>query len=128
VRLVKGRENRLGLGYLRRYRVTIDFPHQRLLLAQGNQFADSDRDPICGLSFLFKPNRLEVMAVDEKGPARAAGILAKDVIVALDGKPVSKWKSSEIRELLASEGKTVQMTVERDGKRTEVSFTLREYD
>jgi len=126
--LRKGHENRLGLGYLRRYRVTFDFPHQRLFLAKGKRFAEPDRGPMCGLSLLFKPGRIEIAAVDEKGPAHAAGVQAKDVIVAVAGKPVSTWKRTEIQHLLKSEGKTVQMTIERDGKRTDVSFTLREYE
>jgi C-terminal processing protease CtpA/Prc len=115
--------------------VTIDFPNERLYLAKGKHFADPDRGRTCGIGLLSKQGRLEVVhgrlevvSVDERGPAYAAGLRAKDLIVELCGKPVSAWKQSEVDRLFKTEGKAVQMTIERDGKRIEKSFTPKEYD
>jgi hypothetical protein len=128
LRFQSGRENSLGLGYFSRYRVTIDFPHQRLYLAEGKHFADRDIGDTCGLRYLFRSGHLVVFDVDAKGPAYAAGVQRDDVIVTLSGKPVSEWAPGEIGDVLSTEGKAVQMTVERDGKQIEVSFTPKEYD
>jgi C-terminal processing protease CtpA/Prc len=125
---MSGKQNVLGLQYLSRYHVTIDFPNQRIYLAKGKHFSDLAYVHTCGLSVFFKAGGLEVESVDEKSPAYAAGFLAKDVIVKLCGKPIASWKPSEINRLLKKEGKPVQMTVERGGKRLEMSFTPKEYD
>jgi hypothetical protein len=122
------KKNILGLKYLSRYLVTIDFPNQRMYLAKGKHFADHDYGRTHGLCFSFKADGLAVEAVDEQSPAYAAGVRAKDVIVKLCDKPVSAWKPSEINRLLRTEGKPVQMTVERGGKRLEMNFTPKEYD
>jgi hypothetical protein len=128
LRFTSGKLNILGLYYLSRYRVTIDFPHGRLYLAKGKRFAGPDPGDNCGLRYFFRAGGLQVESVDERSPARTADVRAKDVIVKLNGKPVSDWKSSEIRRLLTTEGKTVQMTVKRDGKLMEMPLTPKEYD
>jgi hypothetical protein len=128
LRFTSSRTSSLGLSYLSRYRVTIDFPNERLYLAKGKRFAVADRGHTCGVRFAFKPGRIEVVSVDEKGAAHAAGLRAKDSIVALDGKPVSQWKTSEIHRLFGEESKPIQITIERDGKRSVVNLTPKEYD
>jgi hypothetical protein len=128
LKFTSGKQNVLGLKYMSRYRVTIDFPSQRLYLAKGRHFADHDLGHTCGLGLLFRGGGIEVESVDEKGPAKATGVRPKDVIVKLCGKSVSEWKPSEVNRLLRAEDKTVQMTVERGGRRMEMSFTPKEYD
>jgi hypothetical protein len=130
LRFASGKRTVLGLNYLSRYRVAIDFPSQRLYLAKGKCFAASDTNPghTCGLHPLFRAGGLEVQSVDEKSPAHAAGLRAKDVIVKVCGKPVSESKPSEVVRRLTAEGKAVQVTVNRGGKLMEMSFTPKEYD
>ncbi len=123
-----GNQNILGLGYLSRYRVTIDFPNQRLYLAKGKHFADRDQGSTCGLALLFKTRGIEVEFVDENSPAYAAGVRPKDILVELCGKPVSALKPSEIHRVLTAEGKPVRIAVERRGKRIDVRFTPYEYE
>ena len=100
-------------------------PHN---LARGNRFADRDRGSLTGIHSLFKPNGLEVKAVEETSPGAIAGVRPNDVIVELNGKAVSKFKPSEIRRLYRTEGKIMRITVERSGKRMEMSFIPREFE
>ena len=112
-----GMHNILGLNYLRRYRVTIDYSRQRLHLAEGRRFAGPDRGSMSGLLFLFQSDRVVIKWVDEKGPAYAAGVRAKDIVREISGRPVSKMTSSEIRRILRSpQGAPVPMSLERAGK------------
>ena len=74
-----GRYNALGLNYLRRYRVTIDYPGQCLFLAGGRRLTDPDRGSMSGLLFLYQSDRVVVSFADEKGPAYAAGVRANDI-------------------------------------------------
>jgi regulator of sigma E protease len=57
--------------------------------------------------------------VEKDGPADKAGIRPGDRVVAVDGQPVSKFGGmgdSVMWRIIASEGPTIQVRVERDGK------------
>jgi hypothetical protein len=122
-----GKQNALGLNYLRRYKVTFDFPGQRLYLAKSNRFAGPDRRDNCGLLCRFREKGLEVAAIKAGGPAKAAGIMPGDVIVRLAGKPVSDLKHSQVNGLLTTEGRSVPLTIDRGGTLVEITFTPREF-
>ena len=120
--------NALGLGYLRRFHVILDFPHERIFLKKGKHFAERDHGAMCGMCLLFKKNGILVDSVDKNCPAETAGVRAKDLIVAMCGKPVSEMKPSAINRLLRTEGESITMTLDRSGKKVEATFTLKELD
>ena len=64
-----------------------------------------------------------IAGVDEKGPAKPAGLIAGDVIVRFDGKEV---QSRDLPRLVASMpvGKQVEVVVVRNGKEVTKSVTL----
>ena len=128
LRLSTGKQNILGLDYLDRYRVTIDFPNQRFYLLKGKHFASRDFGQTCGIGILFKPAGIEVESVDERGPACSSGVRVKDIIIELCDKPVAKLKPSEIDDLLTTEGKPVGMIIQRGEKRIKITYTPKEYD
>ncbi len=79
----------VGLPLLGRFRLLIDFPHNRLfaipLADRVTRPFERDR---AGLRVVRDGNRLDVTYVAEDSPASAAGWEKGDVIVAIDGKPV----------------------------------------
>lgn len=54
-------------------------------------------------------------------PAAKAGIKANDVVIAIDGRPVSRWEELA-KEIAASGGKSLQVQVRRAGE--SLSFTV----
>jgi len=78
-----------------------------------------------GLAFIGLPtgeasNR--VALVTEDSPAAAAGLQAEDVIVAIDGTPITGFEA--VRERVeASPGEPLALTVERDGERVALEAT-----
>jgi hypothetical protein len=128
LRFISGADNKLGLTYLRRYRVTLDFFNNRIYLAKGKRFADPDHGQMSGMHYLFKPSGIELDAIDPVSPAGVAGLHAKDVLLSLNGTPVSELKPAAIRRLLDEEGKPLRVTVKRDGTTMEFSLTPKEYD
>lgn len=60
-----------------------------------------------------------VGAVSPDSPADAAGLLADDKIVAIDGKTVDGWQDV-ITYIGGSKGDTIALTVERGGKRVDI--------
>lgn len=76
-----------------------------------------------GYAGLLPPLPPVVAAVDPGGPADQVGILAGDRIVAVEGKPVEDFY--EIQQIFAERpGERVPLTVERDGRRLEVTPQL----
>lgn len=57
--------------------------------------------------------------VVEDGPAHQAGVLAGDEILAVDGRPVSRWGGQSedgiVWNIVRSEGQTIRLTIRRDG-------------
>jgi serine protease Do len=70
------------------------------------------------------PRGALVAGVDDKGPAAAAGILAGDVILSLDGQTVDEHHA--LPRIVADEpvGKSVDVVVLRDGKQQTIKATL----
>jgi hypothetical protein len=128
LRFTRAQYNVLGLKYFSRYRLTIDFRNRQLYLAKGKRFADHDRGSSLAIGLVFKAGKLEVVSVEERSPAYAAGIRPKDLIVKMSGQDIATWKSSKVVESLSAEGKSVHLTIERDGKQLELSFIPKEYD
>ncbi len=84
---------------------------------------DVDRS-IAGQYTLPVDHGVIVREVDANGPAAAAGMLAGDIIVAVDGKPVTNWNEF-IRELFTRRpGDRVRLEVVRDGGRRTFVVTL----
>ena len=73
---------------------------------------------------LGTPRGALVAGVDDKGPAKPAGIKAGDVIVKFDGKDVKE--SRDLPKIVASTpvGKDVQVGIVRDGKDQDVTVKL----
>jgi regulator of sigma E protease len=55
-------------------------------------------------------------------PAQAAGLQANDLIAAVDGKAIENWEQLS-KAISSSEGRTLNLTVERDGRRFDLPVT-----
>jgi len=65
-----------------------------------------------------------VEEITDGSPAAKAGLQAKDVIVAIDGKPVGGAESLTAYVRALASGAQAKLTVVRDGKATDVDVTL----
>jgi len=86
---------------------------------------EDNPDPIGGLGIQpWRPAVAPVIAeLDEKGPARAAGLQIGDRLVSLDGQSVTDWQEVVTRVRAMPEGK-VRLGIERAGQREELALTL----
>ena len=75
---------------------------------------------------LTGPAALIVLNVEPAGPADSAGVLVGDILVALDGKPVSD--TDDVQAVLGADavGRTVKASLVRGGELAEVSIAVRE--
>ncbi|MEP9317499.1 RIP metalloprotease RseP [Pseudomonas sp. LABIM340] len=87
--------------------------------------SEDNPDPIGGLGIQpWRPAVAPVIAeLDEKGPAKAAGLQIGDRLVSLDGKSVTDWQEVVTRVRAMPQGKVI-LGIERAGQREELALTL----
>ncbi len=78
------------------------------------------------ISGLTSPHGALIREVLHDSPAKKAGIEAGDIVTEFEGKTVESSGSLQVMAGLAGVGKTVQLTLYRDGKPRKVSLLLEE--
>ncbi|QLC74175.1 sigma E protease regulator RseP [Pseudomonas sp. LPB0260] len=102
---------------------TLESPRQ-IVLADWLQGVDQP-DPIASLGIRpWRPTLEPVLAqLDDKGPAKAAGLQVGDRILALDGEVLEDWQQL-VERVRAMPGQAVRLLVERQGREREIALKL----
>jgi predicted aspartyl protease len=119
----------IGGEILERFTVTFDYPHHRLLLEPNSRFADAFRANQSGLSLIAKGpgfHTFESDYVEPGSPAELAGLRKGDLLSMLDGHPASELDLDKIDRLFQQNGRTLPLTIQRDGRTFEVQLELKE--
>ncbi len=120
------RGNMLGLGFLSRHTVTLDFPNLEMYLKKGKRFEKIDQNDMSGLHLLRKTSGVVVDSIDKNSPAVIAGIKPGDIIVKIDGKFADKCSLTELRNILRNkDGKTMEIEFKRTGKTQKTTLALK---
>lgn len=115
----RGKAGNIGAGLLRRFRVTFDYPHGRLILEPNAAFASPDEYDMSGVSLRAEGDtfdRILVSRVMDLSPASEAGLKREDRILSIDGRPAGTIGLAALRDLFRQPGKQVSLDVQRDGK------------
>jgi len=124
--MAEGNDNRIGLGLLSRYVVTLDFLAMKMYLQKGQAFDKPDEVDMSGLHLWRLKGQTAVHSVDKDSPAEAAGIKAEDVVLKVGEKNAKGIDIEDLRDLLQSgDGKEIKMTIKRGGEEKAVSFRLK---
>jgi aspartyl protease/PDZ domain-containing protein len=118
----------LGNEVWRRFKLTIDYSRQRMILEPNSHVSDPFENDMSGISIDSEGKDCQVFKVggiDEKSPAAEAGIVVGDEITAIDGKPANQFTSTQIEKLLMQDGAERSLTLRRDGKTRVVKLKLR---
>ncbi len=118
----------LGNEILRRFKVTLDYSRQRMMLEPNESLTAPFEEDMSGLEFetegagckIFK-----VAIITPNSPASEAGIREGDLIKAIDGKPVESFTSTQIEEMFRREGEQHSLGIERGKRQLQVKLKLR---
>jgi PDZ domain len=118
----------IGNEILRRFVVIFDMPHHRLILEPARQWAQQVDTDMSGMSLIGEgpsERTIRVVSVQEKTPAKAAGIQKGDTIVGVEAQPAVELRLTELRSLLQQPVRQCHLTLDRNGKTIEVKFLTR---
>jgi len=114
----------LGGNILRRFTMIIDYVHGQLTLEPNAHFANPFASDASGLLLAAEGadfHTIVVRSVLPDSPASASRMQRGDIIVAIDGAPVSGYTLWQFEELLTKSGSTVALTLRR-GDRSFVEY------
>jgi len=119
----------IGGRILKRFTVTFDYPHHRILLEPNSRFSDPFRTNESGLSLVANGadfHRFEVDDVEKGSPAEFAGVKKGDVLTVINGRPANELDLEKIDEILQQAGSTIPLTLKRDARTLRLALRLKE--
>ncbi len=119
-------QGNIGTSVLERFRCTFDYAHSLLWLEPGQRFAQPDRYSHSGLYLHRFSGRVWITAVVRHSPADDAGLKVRDVLKAVDGRPIDRWTPEALDAVFRDGpiGSTVRLTIERDLVDQDIELTL----
>ena len=115
----------LGLGYLRRYVITFDFPNKTIYLKPGRAFDEPSLYDLSGAHVWRPHGATTVDFVDRYSAAEYAGLRARDVIEGIDEQRAESLTMFEIRKILCLVGEHV-LRVKRGERSLEIRLMLKD--
>jgi len=112
----------IGNEILRRFRVTFDYPHKRIFFAPNRLRNKPFELDMSGL--VFGPS-YRVASVAPASSAELAGLQVGDVIVSLDGTPVSQLGLAQSHDLLMRDRTDCRVEVKRGERLVSAKLSLR---
>jgi hypothetical protein len=117
----------IGAEILHHFRVTLDYPHDQLILEQFETPNVPETD-MSGITWESQPpdhNELTVVRVQEDSPGAEAGVKVGDVLVSFNDGPAAEIRKWQLTEALKRPGEEVKLVVKRGEKEVSVRLVLR---
>jgi hypothetical protein len=121
--------SRIGLAFLRRYRVTFSMDSATLYLAKGKTFGELATGRSIGFGVMQDGTRYVVPTVQSESPGEIAGIQPGDQLLQIAGNGIEGKSTAEIGWLIYSHAKNndyrVPLTFQRAGAQRQVVLDVR---
>jgi C-terminal processing protease CtpA/Prc len=118
----------VGAGVLKRFNITFDYNHQRMIFETNSATFAPDVFDQSGMWINRAGAALKVYDITTGGPAESAGLKVEDRIMAVDGAPISEGSLVALRRRFRTEppGARIRLKVESDQGKREVTLVLKE--
>jgi hypothetical protein len=117
----------IGAEILRHFRVTFDYPHERLILEPVERPEIQETD-MSGITWESEPPdqiTLRLVRVQDNSPAAEAGVQVGDVLVSLNDRPAAEIRTWQLTEALKRPGEQVNLVVKRGNEELSLLLVLR---
>lgn len=119
----------IGGEILRRFKVTFDYPHQRMILEPNPHYGEPYEFDMSGLFLIAEGENFKsfkIYDVIERSPAAESGLRKDDVIESIDGRPASQFTLEQLRQVLKQgAGKGLLLGIARGRQRLRIRVSLR---
>ena len=118
----------IGGGYLRRFTVVLDYPHQRLYLEPNAHFTDYAEADMSGLAIIARGPGLktfEITAIMPNTPGAEAGLQKGDIIAGIDDEAAADLSLIAVRDLFRQIGHKYKLLIERNGQTISITIQMR---
>lgn len=123
----EGHQNALGLRFLNRHHVIMDFLNSKLYLKKGLGTFRVDREDKSGIKLINHNGQLIVALLDDLGPAKAGGIKKGDIIQRINNSSLSGKDINKIRKIFkGNNNEIISLVIKRNQEVLNVTFMLQE--
>jgi len=120
------RDGNLGEEILKRFNVTFDYAGKRMLLEKARGFDAAFEVDMSGLAIDWQPDSsATVRTVLPGSAAAAADIRAGDVLLSIDGQPLSALGEDGLRKALRVDGAERKLSIRRGAEKLEKALRLK---
>jgi membrane-associated protease RseP (regulator of RpoE activity) len=118
----------IGAEILHYFRVTLDYPHDRLIL-EPFETPNVPEIDMSGITWESEPpshNTLTAVRVQDNSPAAEAGVKVGDVLASFNDRPAAQIRKWQLTEALKrAPGEEVKLVVKRGAKDVSLRLVLR---
>ena len=117
----------IGGDILRRFTVFLDYKHNRIIFEPHSGTSEVFESDMSGIGFVMDDS-LHTLIIDSvvpDSPAGAAGLVARDTVTAVDGRPATATELQELRKRLKRDGERVSFTIRHGGETKTVVIVTR---
>lgn len=118
----------IGAEILRRFKVIFDYSRKRMILEPNRGISEREEYDMSGMLLIAEGKdfrSFKIRRTIENSPATAAGLREGDIILAIEGKPLSSLTLEQVRQMLKQKGHSYRLTFERDGRQTQTKIKLK---
>jgi hypothetical protein len=122
-----GTQGNIGAAILEKFKVVLDYKQNRTILEPNAQFNKPTKYNRSGLFLMSSgPNyaTFKIEAIANNSPASEAGLHKGDILIAIDGHPVTEYTLSQLR-LMFQDAKQCELTVERGQEHLQLTLKPR---
>ena len=114
----------IGTATLNRFKVILDYPHQRMILEPNELFGVTFDYDLTGLTVVAEGKAFKISSVFNGSRASAAGLQAGDVMMAVDGRPVSEMTIIQLCRMLKQNGSEHVLSIKRGEEMSQVKIQM----
>lgn len=117
----------IGLGILRQFNMTFDYPHRRIILTHSHFYGRKDIFDRSGMVLVKKGDVWCINAIYPGGPAEEAGLKVGDVLTSINGKAATSFNRGPLRSIMRRPvGTELRLGVRSAGLEHHLTLVLRD--